>query len=310
MAFVTGEGAAAADVEGAPLPTTAAGTAGAESGTAVGFEAEGEARATPSFSEEPSADGMLPPRGGGEGSGPAGRQLCHAWLDRLFRELHADLQALLRWDEEEAAEGDGAGGDEAAPAAAPDAGAAVAIAPAGGGAAAGGAEAEATATSTGTPGAEAGKAGAPPSAGYLPWLHRASLAVRLDKPPRARVAYTRAIQGLEAALDGVGQQPLQGVARAAAEGAWSQACTTLLGLHAQCDEPASLAEALAAAQRILDAAPSPHAPREVVAAVYQLVATHGLQRVRAAQRTLGEPHPALNHTFHEVVQWQVRGFDR
>ena len=52
------------------------------------------------------------------------------------------------------------------------------------------------------------------------------------------------------------------------------------------------------------------APREVTACVYQLVAAHGLQSVRAAQRSLGEAHPALNHIFHDVVEWQVRGFDR
>ena len=39
-----------------------------------------------------------------------------------------------------------------------------------------------------------------------------------------------------------------------------------------------------------------------------MVAAHGLQAVRAAQRSLGEPHPAMNHIFHDVVQWKVQGF--
>ena len=30
--------------------------------------------------------------------------------------------------------------------------------------------------------------------------------------------------------------------------------------------------------------------------------------VRAAQRGLGEPHAAINHIFHDVVQWKVHGF--
>ena len=89
-------------------------------------------------------------------------------------------------------------------------------------------------------------------------------------------------------------------------------------LHASADSGSgSLVEALAAAQRLLKACtPAPSsggaapAPREVTACVYRLVSTHGLQGVRAAQRTLGEPHASLNHIFHEVVQWQVMGWDR
>ena len=38
------------------------------------------------------------------------------------------------------------------------------------------------------------------------------------------------------------------------------------------------------------------------------VAMHGLQAVRAAQRSLGEAHSAINHIFHDVVQWKVHGF--
>ena len=58
------------------------------------------------------------------------------------------------------------------------------------------------------------------------------------------------------------------------------------------------------------AADAPVAPKEVTACIYQLVAERGLQHVRAAQRSIGEPHAALNHIFHEVVQWKVKGFDR
>jgi hypothetical protein len=44
--------------------------------------------------------------------------------------------------------------------------------------------------------------------------------------------------------------------------------------------------------------------------VYALVSAQGLQRVRAAQRSVGEAHPALNAIFHEVVERKVHGFDR
>ena len=87
-------------------------------------------------------------------------------------------------------------------------------------------------------------------------------------------------------------------------------------------DASGITEALAAAQRLLDAYGSDVsggsesfeseavAPREITACVYQMVAAHGLQQVRGAQRALGPAHPAINHIFHEVVQWKVRGFDQ
>ena len=86
------------------------------------------------------------------------------------------------------------------------------------------------------------------------------------------------------------------------------------------DGGGSVTEALAAAHRLLEecapllaaagaAADTPIAPREITACVYHLVAEHGLQQVRAAQRSVGEPHAALNNIFHDVVQWKVKGYD-
>ena len=84
------------------------------------------------------------------------------------------------------------------------------------------------------------------------------------------------------------------------------------------DDGASITEALAAAHRLLDEC-GPQlgahgdmtiAPREITASVYRMIARHGLQQVRSAQRAIGDPHPALNHIFHEVVQWKVRGYDQ
>lgn len=157
------------------------------------------------------------------------------------------------------------------------------------------------------------------------WLARARLAERLLRPASARVAYTRAVQALEECIDGGPDcPPVEGAVRDEAEMLWTEACTTLMRLHAEGGEGATVTEALAAAHRLLDecgpllaagsgagaAADVSVAPREITACVYQLVAEYGLQHVRAAQRSIGEPHAALNHIFHEVVQWKVRGFDR
>ena len=139
------------------------------------------------------------------------------------------------------------------------------------------------------------------------------------------MAYTRAVQSLEALLDGTdAHAPAEGDEREMAELRWSQACTRLIELHTteEGEEGVILAEALAAVHRLLEeyhgpsigASPSvdcnTNAPRQVVAAVYKLTSVHGLQHVRTAQRSIGEPHPILNHIFHEAVQWKVRGFDR
>ena len=136
----------------------------------------------------------------------------------------------------------------------------------------------------------------------------------------AAAAYTRAVQALEEFLDGgASVAPAEGEARDRAERLWTVACTTLMRLHAEGGDGASVTEALAAAHRLLEecaqplaskAADAPAAPREITACVYKLIAEHGLQHVRASQRTIGEPHAALNHIFHEVVQWKTRGFDR
>ena len=157
---------------------------------------------------------------------------------------------------------------------------------------------------------------------HLRWLERARLAERLLRPASARAAYTRAVQALEELIDGSSAQvAAEGAERELAERMWTEACTSLMRLHAEGGDGAAVTEALAAAHRLLEecapqiaatsaAASAPVAPREITACVYRLVAEHGLQHVRAAQRAIGEPHAALNHIFHEVVQWKVRGYDR
>ena len=97
-------------------------------------------------------------------------------------------------------------------------------------------------------------------------------------------------------------------AYAAAHAQWTEACAAVMQLHAA-GEAEAIPEALGAAKRLLDACGDEEvAPREIAAAVYQMVAAHGLQAVCAAQRGLGEPHAAINHIFHDVVQWKVHGF--
>lgn len=209
----------------------------------------------------------------GGGSGDSSRKpLCHAWLDALFGQLHADLTSLAAWrveDEHDVRMGAG-------------------------------------------------------SAEHERWLTRAKLAERLRIPMQARAAYTRTVQALEELLDGnETEAPAEGALRSTAEEQWRESCTTLMRLHAAADdEGGSVTEALAAAHRLLDedsshqtalrpaAADAPVAPRPVMECVYQLVATNGLQHVRAAQRAIGEAHPALNLIFHEVVERKVHGYDR
>ena len=173
-------------------------------------------------------------------------------------------------------------------------------------------------------GGDAGGGGDGWSADEVPWrwLERARLAERLLRPASARAAYTRTVQALEELIDGSSSRPpAEGALREQAEMLWTTACTTLMRLHADGGDGAAVTEALAAAHRLLEecgpalaaasaAADAPIAPREITACVYELVAEYGLQHVRAAQRSIGEPHAALNHIFHEVVQWKVKGYDR
>ena len=99
---------------------------------------------------------------------------------------------------------------------------------------------------------------------------------------------------------------------------WTEACTTLMRLHAE-GTGGSVTEALAAAHRLLEelgqeldgtVSDASMVPRELTASLHCMVAQHGLQHVRAAQRAIGEPHPTLNQMFHAVVQWKVKGYDQ
>ena len=234
--------------------------------------------------------------------GPLRKPLCHAWLDELFEQLHADMVAMAAWraEDERGAVADGStaarqGGME------------------------GGAAADRHSATAGMPGGVPKKSA---QAEAQRWLERARLAERLLRPAEARAAYTRTVQAIEEVLDGTEDTaPAEGPVRAGAQALWTEACTTLMRLHAAGDdEGASVTEALAASHRLLDecnpqpttaaVGSAPVAPREVTACVYALVSAHGLQRVRAAQRSVGEAHPALNAIFHEVVERKVHGFDR
>ena len=218
----------------------------------------------------------LSERAGSDRIGSARKPLCHAWLDELFVQLHTDLVAMDAWRVED--DGESAAQDGAADA--------------------------------------ADAADAAGASDDQKWLRRARLAERLLLPAEARTAYTRTVQALELMLDGTeAEAPAEGDVRVAAERLWAEACTTLMRLHAAGDDDgASITEALAAAHRLLDESTSSQAsataPREVTACIYQLVSVHGLQHVRAAQRSIGEAHPALNHIFHEVVERKVLGYDR
>lgn len=186
----------------------------------------------------------------------ADKPRCHVWLDALFRKLHADLSALEAWQAGDAAEAaetvaahDGAAGASCT---------AHAVGTAGGGAAAAaaamaGAAASAAAVAAGIRGGEAADAAsaASRSLGYDRWLARGELARRMHRPSLARVAYTRAVQGLEEALDEAGgaASAMLGsdeTERRRVEQLWAAACQTLMTLHSDGARAAAEAAACAA----------------------------------------------------------------
>ena len=74
-----------------------------------------------------------------------------------------------------------------------------------------------------------------------------------------------------------GSTKLEPAARDALEAQWTEACAAVMQLHAA-GEAEAIPEALGAAKRLLDACGDEEvAPREIAAAVYQMVARHGLQ---------------------------------
>ena len=261
---------------------------------AAAFVMEGDAEAADADTAAAAAAAAAGAEVAADGAGgPFGgrKRRCHAWLDALIRALYCDLQVFADWHHEEeqqaARKKKAAGGADGGTIAG---GGAASVEGGGGGGAAGGGD---------------GASGA--GASSFEWMQRARLATRLQQPAYGAGAWASAVRKLEEVLDG--DEKLEGGAREALEAQWTQACAALMQLHAQGDA-AAVVEGLAAAKRLLDAcgADEAVAPREIAAAVYQMVAAHGLQAVRAAQRSLGEPHPAMNHIFHDVVQWKVQGF--
>ena len=233
------------------------------------------------------------------------KPMCHRWLDAIFAQLHLDLVAFESWMEEEE---EHRAHPNAEPRRSFDAPASQRALPSSRNAFEGGRQ-------TGPGGTDSGLAA---NDMCSLWLSRARLAERLRRSQNALAAYTRAVQALEELLDGGdAHDPAQGAVREAAEVQWTLACTTLMKLHAEGGEGASVAEALAAAHRLLEECGSilpagpdgPVAPREITACMYRLIAEHGLQQIRASQRAIGEPHAAMNRIFHEVVQLRARGYN-
>lgn len=197
------------------------------------------------------------------------KRQCHAWLDALFRALYCDLQVFADWHHEE--------------------------------------QLAAAKTATVEVGGVAHGDGGSSKVTVFEWTQRARLAVRLKQPAYGKAAWATVVRELEELLDK--ETKLEPFAREALEAHWTQACAAVMQLHAA-GEVSAIPEALGAAKRLLDAYSTDEhvAPREIAEAVYQMVATHGLQAVRTAQHSIGEAHPAINHIFHDVVQWRVHGF--
>ena len=242
------------------------------------------------------------------------KPMCHAWFDRLFLALHRDFMELDTWRAQEGKDAAESGlYDERHHGAGPSSKCLQTGST--GCATMGSAEGRELAGSDSSTG--------PPSlmAPHELWLSRAKLADRLLLPAEARMAYTRAVQSLEALLDGTdAHAPAEGDEREMAELRWSQACTRLIELHTteEGEEGVILAGSAAVHPRLrippsIGASPSVDCNTNAPSSCRCGLQTHlcpRLQHVRTAKRSIGEPHPILNHIFHEVVQWKVRGFDR
>lgn len=150
------------------------------------------------------------------------------------------------------------------------------------------------------------------------WLARAKLAIRLQRPEEAVCALKIALRQLELSFDFASTRRADAGESEQLDWRYLEVCTLLMHQLAACGQR-RISEALAAAHRLLEVGsfevsvsdaelivPS----REVTDCVYQMVAAHGLQQVRTAQRVVGLAHPAIDKIFREVVQWNVRGFDK
>jgi len=121
------------------------------------------------------------------------------------------------------------------------------------------------------------------------WMHRGAIARRLQNLSEAERALRAAAAMSNSAI------------------AWDQ----LMQMYA---EEGCLKETLVAAHEFIDcydiygASPVPPAPVQVRRAIFLLVSTHGLQKVRDAQDSIGVAHPVINDLFHFIVRSRVHGF--
>jgi tetratricopeptide (TPR) repeat protein len=127
------------------------------------------------------------------------------------------------------------------------------------------------------------------------WLRRGAMCERLKRVDDAERAYRVCVH-----LGGGGFNATawRGLARIYAAWGWAPealtACAQLAAGLAGCEHPAA------------DVA----VPPSVAQALRTLIAALGLQAVRDAQHSLGEPSAVVNACFHAAVHWRMDGWDR
>ena len=127
------------------------------------------------------------------------------------------------------------------------------------------------------------------------WLRRGAMCERLKRVDDAERAYRVCVH-----LGGGGFNATawRGLARIYAAWGWAPetltACAQLVAGLAGCEHPAA------------DVA----VPPSVAQALRTLIAALGLQAVRDAQHSLGEPSAVVNACFHAAVQWRMQGWDK
>ena len=126
------------------------------------------------------------------------------------------------------------------------------------------------------------------------WLRRGAMCERLKRVDDAERAY-RVCVHLGGSFNATAWR---GLARIYAAWGWAPealtACAQLAAGLAGCEHP------------VADVA----VPPSVAQALRTLIAALGLQAVRDAQHSLGEPSAVVNACFHAAVQWRMEGWDR
>jgi len=156
---------------------------------------------------------------------------------------------------------------------------------------------------------------------FREWLSRARLAKRLQQADATVEAYERCVAAVDSAVEEHGNcgTPLDEMPPELND---FHVAASLALLEIYVDDKDAIGLALGLCHSLIDISCTPDLPptgerprapdkaslpQEVTAALYRLVATHGLKAVRAA--TKGRAHRAVGEVFAEVTAWRVSGYD-